>query len=144
MQKTQRRFLLQLSVRANHRDGSNDVRAGELLRTIRIESCCADEIPSSLPGESLAAYARAVRVAVVGHVEHITLAAVRALPRPGDIVHLDATRQFPGGGGGIAFYQLANGPTEVDFFTAIGNDDTGRFAVLAGLVPIENQLALSL
>jgi ribokinase len=68
-----------------------------------------------------------MRIAVIGHVEYITLAAVRALPRPGDIVHLDAPHVFPGGGGGIAFYQLANGPAEVHLFTAIGDDDAGRF-----------------
>src|SRR5215470_11331599 len=68
-----------------------------------------------------------MRIAVVGHVEHITLAAVPALPRPGDIVHLDAARTFPGGGGGIAFYQLVKSRADILLYTAIGNDDAGAF-----------------
>jgi ribokinase len=32
-------------------------------------------------------------------------------------------RTFPGGGGGIAFFQLARSPGEVHLFTAFGNDD---------------------
>ena len=67
-----------------------------------------------------------MRVAVIGHVEHVTLAAVPALPAPGDIVHLDAPRVFPGGGGGLAFHQLIRGPAEVLLYTAIGSDDAGR------------------
>jgi ribokinase len=67
-----------------------------------------------------------VRIAVIGHVEHITLAAVAALPAEGDIVHLDAPRVFPGGGGGVAFYQLLRGPAEVLLFTALGDDDAAR------------------
>jgi len=68
-----------------------------------------------------------MRIAVVGHVEHITLAAVPALPRPGDILHLDAPRVFPGGGGGIAFFQLTRAPAELHLFTALGGGDAGRF-----------------
>jgi ribokinase len=65
------------------------------------------------------------RLAVVGHVEHVTLGTVPALPRPGDIVHLEAPVWFPGGGGGITFFQLLRSPAEVHLFTAIGNDDAG-------------------
>src|SRR5262245_53362653 len=68
-----------------------------------------------------------MRIAIIGHVEHITLAAVTALPRPGDILHFEAPRVFPGGGGGIAFYQLVRAPAEVHLFTAIGEGDAGRF-----------------
>ena len=68
-----------------------------------------------------------MRVAVIGHVEHVTLAAVPALPREGDIVHLDEPRAFPGGGGGIAFHQLVRGPAEVLLFSALGDDDAARF-----------------
>ncbi|HUK66329.1 MAG TPA: PfkB family carbohydrate kinase [Anaeromyxobacteraceae bacterium] len=66
---------------------------------------------------------RTFRLAVVGHVEHITLGRVPALPAPGEIVHLEAPRWFPGGGGGVPFWQMVNGPTEVHFFTALGNDE---------------------
>ena len=68
-----------------------------------------------------------LRIAVIGHVEHITIAAVPRLPAPGEIAHLDQTLAIPGGGGGVAFYQLTRSPAELHLFTAIGNDDAGRF-----------------
>lgn len=68
---------------------------------------------------------RRLRVAVVGHVEHVTIARVRALPAAGEIVHLEGARAVPGGGGGIAFYQLTRSPAEVHLFTALGDDDAG-------------------
>ena len=67
-----------------------------------------------------------MRVAVIGHVEHVTIAAVAALPRPGEIAHLDQPQVIAGGGGGIAFAQLVRGPGEVSLFTALGNDDAAR------------------
>jgi len=67
------------------------------------------------------------RIAVIGHVEHVTIGSVAALPAPGDIVHLDAPRVFPGGGGGVAFAQLVRCATEVLLYTAIGDDDAGRY-----------------
>ncbi|MHB8376590.1 MAG: PfkB family carbohydrate kinase [Dehalococcoidia bacterium] len=63
------------------------------------------------------------RIAVVGHVEHVTIARVAALPSAGDIVHLDEPLWIPGGGGGITFAQLARSPAELHLFTALGNDD---------------------
>ena len=68
-----------------------------------------------------------MRVAVIGHVEHVTIGAVAAVPLPGDIVHLEAPRAFPGGGGGVAFYQLTRSPAEVLLYTAVGNDDAGAW-----------------
>jgi ribokinase len=65
------------------------------------------------------------RVAVVGHVEHVSLARVAALPAAGDIVHIDGPRVFAGGGGGVAFAQLARWPAEGHFFTAFGEGDAG-------------------
>ncbi|BDG04138.1 PfkB family carbohydrate kinase [Anaeromyxobacter oryzae] len=67
-----------------------------------------------------------LRIAVIGHVEHITLGRVPAVPRPGEIAHLEAPRWFPGGGGGVAFWQLARGPAEVHLFTALGDDEAAR------------------
>lgn len=64
-----------------------------------------------------------MRVAVIGHVEHITLGRVPAVPRAGDIAHLEEPRQFPGGGGGIAFFQLTRSDAEVLLYTAFGDDD---------------------
>src|SRR5712672_2186540 len=66
---------------------------------------------------------RAMRVAVIGHVEHITLGRVPRVPGPGDIAHATDLRVFPGGGGGIAFFQLVKSPGEVHLFTALGKDD---------------------
>ena len=57
--------------------------------------------------------AAALRIGVIGHVEHITLGRIAALPRAGDIVHVEAPRVLAGGGGGIAFFQLARGPAVV-------------------------------
>ena len=67
-----------------------------------------------------------MRIAVVGHVEHVTLGRVDAVPLAGDIAHLAEPRFLPGGGGGIAFAQLAKSDAELHLFTAIGEDDAGR------------------
>ena len=64
-----------------------------------------------------------MRVAVIGHVEHVTLGTVPAVPRAGEIAHLEAPRFFPGGGGGIAFYQITRSTAEVLLYTALGDDD---------------------
>src|SRR5438045_8891932 len=64
-----------------------------------------------------------MRIAMVGHVGHITLGRVPAVPRAGDIAHLQAPRSFPGGGGGIAFFQLTRSPAEILLYTALGNDE---------------------
>src|SRR5207302_1900235 len=60
-----------------------------------------------------------MRIAMVGHVEHITLGRVPAVPRAGDIAHLQAPRSFPGGGGGIAFFQLTRSNAEILLYTAL-------------------------
>ncbi len=67
-----------------------------------------------------------MRVAVVGHVEHVTLGRVPRLPGPGEIAHAQDVRVFPGGGGGIAFFQLARSSAEVHLFTALGSDEAGQ------------------
>ena len=64
----------------------------------------------------------APRIAVVGHVEHVTLGRVAGVIAPGDVVHLTDPRFIPGGGGGIAFAQLCASDAEVHFFTAVGSD----------------------
>ncbi|HEY2029280.1 MAG TPA: PfkB family carbohydrate kinase [Myxococcales bacterium] len=64
-----------------------------------------------------------MRIAVIGHVEHIVLGRVPAVPRAGEIAHVEGQRFFPGGGGGVAFFQLAKSPAEVLLFTALGNDE---------------------
>jgi ribokinase len=66
------------------------------------------------------------RIAVVGHVEHVTLGRTDGVPRPGDIIHLRDTRILPGGGGGLAFAQLCRSEAEVHLFTAVGHDEAAR------------------
>jgi len=68
----------------------------------------------------------ALRIAVVGHVEHVTLGRADEVPQPGDIIHLRDTRFLAGGGGGIAFEQICRSDAEVHLFTALGNDEAGR------------------
>jgi ribokinase len=65
------------------------------------------------------------KIAVVGHAEHVTLGAVERVPAPGEIVHMQGARVIAGGGGALAFAQLARGDAEVHFFTAVGSDDAG-------------------
>ena len=62
------------------------------------------------------------RIAVVGHAQHVTLAAVAALPARGEILHLADPTYVAGGGGAITFFQLVRSRAEVRFFTALGND----------------------
>lgn len=66
---------------------------------------------------------RQLRIAVVGHVEHVTVGRVPAVPRPGEIVHVASPRWLPGGGGGVAYLQLVRSDAEVHLFTALGDDD---------------------
>lgn len=75
-----------------------------------------------------------LRIAVVGHVEHVTLGRVAAVPRAGEIVHVESARWLPGGGGGLAFAQLARSDAEVHLFTALGDDEAARdvAAAIAG------------
>jgi ribokinase len=72
------------------------------------------------------------RIAVVGHIEHVTLGRTDGVLGPGDIVHLQDVRFLPGGGGGIAFAQLCRSDAEIHLFTAIGGGEAGR-AVAARL-----------
>jgi len=69
---------------------------------------------------------RTARIAVVGHVEHVTLGRAEGAVGPGDIVHLRDARFLPGGGGGIAFAQLCRSDAEVHLFTALGQGEAGR------------------
>lgn len=68
----------------------------------------------------------ALRIGVIGHVEHITLGRIPAVPVAGDIVHLTEPTVFAGGGGGMALLQLAQSDAEVHLFTALGDDDGAR------------------
>jgi ribokinase len=74
-----------------------------------------------------------LRIAVIGHAEHITIGRVPAVPRTGEIAHLQEPRSFAGGGGGVAFAQLVKSSADIDFFTALGSDDAAA--------EVERQLA---
>ncbi len=67
------------------------------------------------------------KIAVIGHVEHVTLGSVSEVPKAGEIAHMQNTRVMPGGGGGIAFAQLVRSDAEVHLFTALGNDEGGAW-----------------
>jgi ribokinase len=68
----------------------------------------------------------APRLAVIGHVEHVTLGRFDGTIAPGAVVHLIDTRFTAAGGGGIAFAQLCRSDAEIHLFTAVGGDEAGR------------------
>ena len=67
-----------------------------------------------------------MRIAVIGHVEHVTLGRVPAVPRAGEIAHLEGAIAIAGGGGGIAFFQLVRSSAQALFYTALGNDEAAE------------------
>jgi ribokinase len=69
-----------------------------------------------------------MRVAVVGHVEWVWFAAVDRVPVAGEIVHASQAFEEAGGGGGVAAVQLARMGAQVDFLTALGDDERGHDA----------------
>jgi ribokinase len=71
---------------------------------------------------------RAVRVAVVGHVEWAEFVRVERLPRAGEIVHAQESWEGAGGGGAVAAVQMARLAGEALLLTALGADALGRRA----------------
>jgi ribokinase len=69
-----------------------------------------------------------MRVGVVGHVEWVEFIRVEEVPRPGEIVHTLASWEEPAGGGAVAAIQLQRLAGDVEFFTALGDDELGRRA----------------
>jgi ribokinase len=63
---------------------------------------------------------KAVRVAVVGHVEWVEFARVPQMPWPGEIVNTRDLFQEPAGGGAVAAVQLARLAGEALLITALG------------------------
>ena len=71
-----------------------------------------------------------LRLAVVGHVEWVSLVAVDQLPQPGTIAHASACLEEPAGGGAVVAVALARLLGQrVPFFTALGRDAIGERAV---------------
>lgn len=73
-----------------------------------------------------AADGRALRTAVVGHVEWTSIARVSRVPSPGEVTHADTVWEGPAGGGSVAAVQLASVAGETTFFTALGDDEEAR------------------
>jgi ribokinase len=69
-----------------------------------------------------------MRTAVVGHVEWVEFAEVEHVPRAGEIVKARRTFSEPAGGGSVAAVQLARLASDCTFYTALGEDATGRRA----------------
>lgn len=69
-----------------------------------------------------------LRVGVVGHVEWVEFLRVPHVPAAGDIVHASEVFEQAAGGGGVASVQLRKLAGSCVFFTALGDDETGRRA----------------
>jgi ribokinase len=69
-----------------------------------------------------------VRIAVVGHIEWVEFVPVRRLPQPGEVIHGDEVFARAAGGGGVVAGVLSELGAEVDFYTALGDDEYGRAA----------------
>ncbi|HLY50996.1 MAG TPA: PfkB family carbohydrate kinase [Solirubrobacteraceae bacterium] len=70
------------------------------------------------------------RLAVVGHVEWVDFIPIERFPRRGEVVHGEGSFARAAGGGGVVAVVLAElFGAEVDFYTALGDDASGRAAV---------------
>jgi ribokinase len=70
-----------------------------------------------------------MRVAVVGHVEHIQFARVDHVPGAGELVSAGEWWEEAAGGAAIGAVQALRLGAEVEFFTAVGDDALGAAAV---------------
>jgi ribokinase len=70
-----------------------------------------------------------MRVAVVGHVEWIEFARVDHVPVAGELAPASEWWEEAAGGAAIAAVQALKLGAEVEFFTAVGDDERGRRAV---------------
>jgi ribokinase len=68
------------------------------------------------------------RVAVIGHVEWVDFVPVERFPTSGEVVHAHGVFARAAGGGGVVAAVLAELGAEVDFYTALGDDEAGRAA----------------
>jgi ribokinase len=70
-----------------------------------------------------------MRVAIVGHVEWIQFARLDHAAGPGELLHAREWWEEAAGGAAIAAVQARKLGAEVDFFTAVGDDELGRRAL---------------
>jgi ribokinase len=69
-----------------------------------------------------------MRFAVVGHTEWVQFGRVARMPEPGEIVHTSDDWEEAAGGGPVTAVQLARLGAEVEFHTALGDDELGQRA----------------
>jgi ribokinase len=69
-----------------------------------------------------------MRFAVVGHTEWVQFARIAAMPIAGQIVHSTDDWEEAAGGGPVTAAQLARLGAEVEFHTALGDDELGQRA----------------
>ena len=69
-----------------------------------------------------------MRLAVVGHIEWVEFVPVPRLPEGGDVIHAGEVFAKAAGGGGVVAGVFAELGAEVDFFTALGEDQNGHAA----------------
>ncbi len=69
-----------------------------------------------------------LRVAVVGHIEWVDFVPVERFPAPGEVMHSTGAFARAAGGGGVVAAVLAELGADVDFFCALGEDESGRAA----------------
>jgi len=65
---------------------------------------------------------RALRLAVIGHVEWVVHTDAPFIPAAGEIVHLRNPLEQPAGGGAVTAAALARKGAQVSFYTALGED----------------------
>ncbi len=70
-----------------------------------------------------------LRLAVIGHIEWVDFIRVKALPRPGEIIHAPEALSQPAGGGAVVAAQLAKLAGRCTFFTSLGRDALGEESV---------------
>lgn len=66
--------------------------------------------------------------AVIGHVEWTSIVRVSSVPVSGDVVHAHRVWEGPAGGGAVAAIQTAKLAGSCSFFTALGDDESGRLS----------------
>lgn len=67
-----------------------------------------------------------MRIAVLGHVEHVEFTHVDRVPAAGQIAHASAGIGVAAGGGAVAAVQIARLTGSCEFFTVLGDDHLGR------------------
>ena len=70
-----------------------------------------------------------MKIAVIGHLEWSSFTKVDHAVKPGEIERTSDSWEEVGGGGAVAAIQLSKLNGSCTFFTAIGNDESGKKAL---------------